>query len=110
MASFPMSDRAGRDVHQEHEDEQDERRGPRLIVPLFVRRYRKREDLDGKRRHRLVEARRPESIVESGEQERRRFPPPPRQRPPHARDHCPQPPSEGPPPDHPPPRPATPPP
>src|SRR5512143_3908706 len=58
---------------KDHED-QDDGAGPRLVVPVLVRRDRVGEHLERDRGDRLVEPRLPELVPQGGEQERGRLP------------------------------------
>ena len=65
--------RRARSEQQKHDRDEHQRAGPRLPVPVFVRRDRVGEDLHGERRDRLRQAGREEAVVERREEQRRRF-------------------------------------
>ena len=64
----PREERAGQDDRH-----QNQRAGPRLAMPVFVRGNRVGEDLHGQRRDRLRYVRAEEPVVERREEQRRRL-------------------------------------
>src|SRR5215470_117868 len=77
MSPYPREAAACRDARRQtyhkHQADENERAGPRLAMPVVVRRDCIREDLQGQRRDRLIEPLVPEAVAEGREEQRRRL-------------------------------------